>query len=78
MWKVSTKPRFIESIGLTAPNLVVQTNQQCQSLSTSSQPFEPPWEVSKVRLSSVPAPQLGATAIKGALEAATGESRRHR
>ena len=62
---------FPESIGLKAPNLVVQTNPLHMSNSV--------YIVSAVRtpmgsfqgaLSSVPAPQLGAAAIKGALEAA--------
>ena len=60
-----------EPIGRTAPNLVVQTNHPRMSKSV--------YIVSAVRtpmgsfqgaLSSVPAPQLGAAAIKGALEAA--------
>ena len=60
-----------EPIGLAAPNLVVQTNHPSMSKSV--------YIVSAVRtpmgsfqgaLSSVPAPQLGAAAIKGALEAA--------
>ena len=63
--------QFQESIGLTAPNLVVQINHPRMSKSV--------YIVSAVRtpmgsfqgaLSSVSAPQLGAAAIKGALEAA--------
>ena len=66
---------FPESIGLKAPNLVVQTNPLHMSNSV--------YIVSAVRtpmgsfqgaLSSVPAPQLGAAAIKGALEAANVKS----
>ena len=63
--------QFQEPIGLTAPNLVVQTNHPRMSKSV--------YIVSAVRtpmgsfqgaLSSVSAPKLGAEAIKGALEAA--------
>ena len=65
------EPQFQEPIGLTAPNFVFQTNHPRMSNSV--------YIVSAVRtpmgsfqgaLSSVPAPQLGAAAIKGALEAA--------
>ena len=67
--------QFQEPIGLTAPNLVVQTNHTRMSQSV--------YIVSAVRtpmgsfqgaLSSVPAPQLGAAAIKGALDAANVQS----